>query len=1077
MKKYILSIFFCLMTVVAMSAQVIVKGTVYEAEDEPAIGASIVEKGKNLGVTTDIDGNFQIKVSSPNATLVVSYVGMETQEVALNGRTSVNVTLKTNTTALSEVVIVGYGTQKKINATGAVKTIDNSVLESRPVSNAVQGLQGAVAGLNITNDAGGALGEEMSINIRGVGSIGEGSDSSPLVLIDGMEGDLSSINPNDIANISVLKDAAAASIYGSRAPFGVILVTTKSGEKGTSVSYTGNLRIQQPVKVPNTVSGYESALMINDAYINSGGSAPFSSTILEKMKNYMNGVGAGIDYNSNAVDGWANLQDTYANTNWYDIHLKDASTAQEHNVSVSGGGDKVSYYFSGNYLDQNGIFTYANEKFKRLTVTGKINVKFNDYVSFNWTTRLINTQNKKPSALNDLFFHNLGRRATYYPVTMPDDSAAAGEYYYMSLIPSLQEGGDQIQKKLQVYNQGHLTVKPIKDQDWNIHVELSSRVENNPYTRQVNALSYTTGDGSQRYYSVFDPGPQASAGTYKYNSTTGAFIITPGAGETYYEKAHNQVNYFTTNVYTDYALTLGEKHNLKFLVGEQTEYYKTETTRVATRNVQIQSTPFLPTITGDETTMVSDKKGEWSSVGIFGRINYNYDDRYMAEVNMRGDAASRFPSNQRWGYFPSFSLGWNVANESFFTPVSEWGLHYLKLRASYGTLGNQNTTSYYPYYQQMSTNSGSLVLGGSQATVLPMYSPYSTSLTWEKIENVGAGLDFGLFKNRLTGAFDWYQRTTKDMVGPSQALAAVYGADAPKTNNAEMRVRGWEFEIAWRDRINKDWSYGISASLSDYQSVVTKYDSTDDKISGWYSGKNYGEIWGYNVVGIAKSDAEMAAYLAEHDQSSIGTKWGGGDLMYADLNGDGVVNKGSETLSDHGDLVVIGNTTPRYSYSFTLEGQWKFIDIRAYFQGIGKRDYYFENSAPFFGFGGGAYQRTLYVDHLDYFRYAGSELGANLDSYYGRLRTDANNIQVCDRFLQNAAYLRFKNLQIGFNLPDNTPLKKYVRKARLYFSAENLFTFTSLKIFDPEALSNATYGAGKAYPMYRTYSVGLELTF
>jgi TonB-linked SusC/RagA family outer membrane protein len=449
----------------------------------------------------------------------------------------------------------------------------------------------------------------------------------------------------------------------------------------------------------------------------------------------------------------------------------------------------------------------------------------------------------------------------------------------------------------------------------------------------------------------------------------------------------------------------------------------------------------------------------------------------MAEVNMRGDAASRFPSNQRWGYFPSFSLGWNVANESFFTRINEWGLHYLKVRASYGTLGNQNTTSFYPYYQQMSTNSGSLVLGGSQATVLPMYSPYSTSLTWEKIENVGAGIDFGLFKNRLTGAFDWYQRTTKDMVGPSKALAAVYGADAPKTNNAEMRVRGWEFEISWRDRINKDWSYGISASLSDYKSVVTKYDSTDDKISGWYSGKNYGEIWGYNVVGIAKSDAEMAAYLAEHDQSAIGTKWGGGDIMYADLNGDGVVNKGSETLSDHGDLVVIGNTTPRYSYSFTLEGQWKFIDIRAYFQGIGKRDYYFENSAPFFGFGGGPYQRTLYVDHLDYFRYAGSELGANLDSYYGRLRTDANNIQVCDRFLQNAAYLRFKNLQIGFNLPDNTPLKKYVRKARLYFSAENLFTFTSLRIFDPEALSNATYGAGKAYPMYRTYSVGLELTF
>ncbi len=1054
-----------------MSAQHIVKGVVYESEDEPAIGASVTEKGKKTGVSTDVDGNFQISVSSPNATLVISYIGMDTQEIALNGRTDITVMMKANQTLLDEVVIVGYGTQKKINATGSVKTIDNSVLESRPLSNAVQGLQGAVAGLNITNDNGGGLGTEMNINIRGVGSIGEGSDSSPLVLIDGMEGDLSTINPNDIENISVLKDAAAASIYGSRAPFGVILVTTKSGEKGTRVNYTGNLRIQQPIKVPTMANGYQYALMMNDAYLNSGGTAPYSSTQLQKIQAYLRGENYGVEPTTWDPNEWTANQACFGSTDWYDVHLKNTSTAQEHNLSVSGGSDKVTYYFSGNFLDQNGIFTYADEKYQRLSLTGKFNVKFNKYVSFNWTTRLITNENKKPSALNDLFYHNLGRRAAVIPVNMPDNSAAAGEYHYQSLIQALEDGGDQNQKKQQIYNQGHLTITPVKD--WNIHVELSSRIENNPYTRQFNPLYYTLPDGTQQGYLVLE-----GLSSKHVINDNGSFTVQPGIGEAYYEKAQTNNNYFATNIYTDYALTLNEKHNFKFLIGEQTEYYRTETTRSAYYNISIPSTPFLPSVVGDEGTMMSEKKSEWSSVGIFGRINYNYADRYMAEVNLRADGASRFPSDQRWGVFPSFSIGWNIAQESFFEPIAKKGLHYLKLRASYGVLGNQNTTSAYPTYQKMQSSGGSLVLGGSQATILPVFSPYSTSLTWEKIENSGVGIDWGLFNYKLSGSFDWYQRTTKDMVGPAAALAGVYGASAPKTNNAELRTRGWELELAWRDQINKDWSYGISASLSDYNSVVTKYDSPDDKISGWYQGKKYGEIWGYQALGIAQSDDEMNAHLAVADQSSIGTNWGGGDLMYADLNGDGYVNTGAGTLADHGDYKVIGNTTPRYSYSFTLETQWKFIDVRAYFQGVGKRDFFFEGSAPFFGIAK-EWQRTLYVDHLDYFRYAGSALGANYDSYYGRLRIDQNNIQVCDRFLQDASYLRFKNLQIGFSLPSNTPLAKYVRKARLYFSAENLLTWTNLRIFDPEAIGSTSgdYGAGKAYPQYRTYSFGLELTF
>lgn len=1066
MKQFIITLL-CLATSLFASAQVKVTGTVIDDFGEPAIGATVFEKGNpSVGTATDLDGNFSLNVSSLNATIVVSYVGMTTQEIKLDGRNHIEVTLAENSTALSELVVVGYGTQKKINATGAVKTIDADVLESRPLSDAVAGLQGAVAGLNITNDSGGAPGGEMNINIRGVGSIGDGSNAKPLVLIDGMEGDLATINPNDIASISVLKDAAAASIYGSRAPFGVVLVTTKSGERGTRVNYTGNVRFQTPTSIPNRVDSYTMALMCNDADINTGGSPRFSKSMLERILSYQRGE---IPYGTEAESDikWKENFASWGNTDWYDVYMKKVAVSQEHNATVTGGNDKTTYYFSGNYLGQGGIFKYADEKFQRLALTGKVNVTFNQYVKLLWTSRIISTENKKPSALNGLFYHNLGRRYATEPLYLPN-----GEYHPKSMVPAITEGGNEITKKRQFYNQANLTIEPIKD--WQIHAELNSRLEYNPYTRQFKPVSVTGPNGEPIYVQVLE------GVTPKHViRPNGTFDVYPAGAESYYEKAQTNVNYFSTNFYTDYSLQLAEKHNFKFLVGVQTESYSQNISRMASANVVMPDTPFLPSEVGGESTMISDVRGKWTSVGIFGRINYNFDDRYMLEFNLRGDGASRFPKDQRWGTFPSVSAGWNIANEKFWEPIATT-MNYFKLRASYGVLGNQNTSSFYPFYQKMTTTGGEVVLGGDQATVLPVYEPYSTFLTWEKIENAGAGVDFAFFRNRLQGSFDWYQRTTKDMVGPALSLPGVFGGNAPKTNNAELRTRGWELELSWRDNIG-DFSYGISASLSDYNTVVTKYESSTNKVRGWYAGKKYGEIWGYEVVGIAKSDKEMADYLAVHPQSAIGSKWGGGDIMYKNQDGRPEINEGDASITDHGDLVVIGNDTPRYAYSFTLEGTWKFIDFRAYFQGIGKRDYSMGTSSMFYGFGPGAWQFTPFYDHLDYFRYAGSDLGANLDPYYGRLRTDANNKQDCDRFLQDASYLRLKNLTIGFTLPEVGNVRKYIQKARLYFSAENLFTVTKLKIFDPESLTSNddvyNGGAGKAYPQYRTYSVGLELTF
>lgn len=1064
MKRFILLSLLAFVSTLSF-AQVTVKGVVYEPSGDTAIGASVIEKGKpENGTVTDIDGAFSLKVSSPNATIVVSYIGAKTQEIALQGKKEINVSLKNDDKLLDEVVVVGYGTQKKINATGSVKTIGNDVLQSRPIGNAVQGLQGAVAGLNITNDNGGGLGGEMSINIRGVGSIGDGSDSSPLILIDGIEGDLSTINPNDIENISVLKDAAAASIYGSRAPFGVILVTTKGGKKELQVNYTGNLRIAQPVKVPKMVDSYTYALMVNDSWVNSGGVAQFGKVQLDNILKYQQGLLTEATQATEDGSEWRKNQQCWGNTDWYDQYLKKATVSHEHNVSVTGGNKLVSFFASANYMGQTGLFNYANESYDRFTLNGKLNFTFNKYVKLLWNTRFINTKNDKPSALNDLFYHNLGRRSPLAPVTLPN-----GEYSAESLIPTLTNGGRQVNTKRQLYNQASLTVEPVKD--WKIHVDLSHRYENNPYTRDFLPLYQTQPNGNLTFFSVLE----GVSDKHSINVDNGNFNVQPSAGELYNEKASTHINFFTTNVYTDYVLNLGENHHFKFLLGEQSEFYRREINRDAVYWVLTEPNAKAE---GDGTTLASWKCGEWSSLGFFSRINYNYADRYMVEVNVRADGASRFPSDQRWCTFPSASVGWNIMEEPFMAPVKNAGFEYLKFRASYGVLGNQNTTSFYPYFQKMETNNGNVVLGGLQAVVLPAYAAFSNSLTWEKIENYGVGVDWGWFDNRFTGSFDWYQRTTKDMVGPAQALSAIYGTAAPKTNNAELRTRGWEFEIGWRDRIGKDFSYGISGSISDYNTIITKYDSPDNAITGWYTGKKYGDIWGYQVEGIAKSDEEMFNHLAVADQAALGSNWGGGDIMYKDVDGNGTVDQGSGTLADHGDLTLIGNSTPKYAYSFTLEAKYKWLDTRIYFQGVAKRQVYFKDSATFFGVTK-PWQRTIFTDHADYFRYADSPLGYNPDAYYARLRTDGNNIYVCDRFLQNAGYLRLKNVQIGVDLVSLCKIKKYIKKARLYVSGENLLTFTGLRIYDPEAVgsSDSEYGPGKTYPQYRTWSLGLDVTF
>lgn len=1050
-------------------------GKVSDDLNEPLIGVSVVVKGTTVGTITDIDGNFSIEVPNKKSVLVFSFMGLRTQEIPVGNNTFLNVKMKEDSQMIDEVVVVGFGTQKKENLTGAVKSVDTKVLESRPITSATSGLQGAVAGLNITNDNGGAPGQKMNINIRGAGTIGSGSTSSPLVLIDGVEGDLDLVNPNDIENISVLKDAAAASIYGSRAPFGVILVTTKGGKKGLSVTYSGNVRLNSPVNTPDPVDSYKYALFVNDACTNSGSGKNFSEDQIKKILAFQNGTSLpGEEWGTAAAPDstkWLWEDGCWGNTDWYDVYLKKHSYSQEHNLNLSGGTDKLTYYVSGRYYNQSGLYNYAEEDYNTLTLNGSFDFKVNKYITFGWNTRLINEEKNKPTVMDDLFFHQVGRSYPLVPVKVPN-----GEYNPYSMIQALQDGGQEIKKNQLLYNQLRLTIEPIKD--WKIYLDYSNRSETPNSTRQYKKIFRTNPNGTVEGQRLFGDNPT------KKVFANGGFYIIPEPGTNFYEVANGKVSYHNFNARTDYENRWG-KHYFKVLVGTQIESFYTETLRVGSSNILSDDNPFIPV--DSEDILRSHKKGKWTTVGIFTRLNYSFADRYLFEVNMRADAASRFPKNQRWGYFPSFSLGWNIAQENFFENLRDKGFDMLKLRGSYGSLGNQNTESFYPYYQEVTSGLEDYVINGSQVNVIYVPKPFAKNITWETIQTTDVGMDIAFLSNRLSASFDWYERLTKDMVGPSKALPNVFGTNSPLSNNAELRTRGWELELAWRDRINKNWSYSISASLSDYQSVVTKYDSPDGSIDEskdpkYYKGKKLGEIWGFRVKGIAQSDKEMDEWLAMHDQSSLGSDWGGGDFMYYNLDDDSSINEGAKTIYNPGDCTIIGNSTPRYQYGVRGSLTWKYLDFSMFWQGIGKRDMYI-GASTFFGMSS-LWQRSIFEDHMDYFRYADHPLGANMDSYYARphLNRDeskpGNNNYTNDHYLQNASYVRLKNVTIGYTLPQNTRLNKWVKTLRVYVSGENLLTFTKLKVFDPESigLSTATYGIGKTYPMFCTFSAGLSIT-
>ena len=1038
--------------------QAVCKGTVVDSNGEAIVGASVfaVSNGHKKGSVTDLDGNFEIDGIASGSSLTISYVGYKTQQVTWSGK-DLKVTLQESSEMLDNVVVVGYGTQKKVNLTGAVSVVSSKALDSRPVTSVAQALQGEVPGLNFSvGNSGGSLNSRMSMNIRGVGTIGEGSNAAPLVLIDGSEGDLYSISPNDIESISVLKDASSSAIYGSRAAFGVILVTTKSGKDSRmNVSYNGNVRFSTATQIPEMPNSYDFARYWNDAAANSGGNAPFKQDILDKIKNHINGTPKPGDEATTTWAGyaanepWSMYTGSWNNVNWFDEMYKSGVPSTEHNVALSGGGSKVNYYLSGAVLSQRGLIRHGKDQLKRYNFSGKITANLKDWFTVTYNTKWIREDYSRPSYMTGLFFHNIARRWPTNPVYDPN-----GHYVHGNEILQMENGGLDATQQDKLYQQLALEFRPLKG--WKI------RLEGNYNTVHY----YNHWDVLPIYY--YDPDqkliPAAWSGGY-------------AAGKSDVGDSMSRNNYYNGRFFTEYMFTLNDKHDFKFLAGLDMESNRYTSLGAARADLISPLVPSLNNATHKD-VRPSFSNTQWATMGAFGRINYAYDSRYLAEFSIRRDGSSRFIGDKTWSTFPSFALGWNIANEQFFKPLTKT-VNTLKLRATYGALGNTNIKALYPWFlsQPANASASSWLVNGQRVNISNAPGLVSPSLTWESVRSWNIGLDFGMFNNRLQGTFDYYVRTTKDMVGPAPAHPSILGVELPKENNSDMRSNGWDLEVRWRDKIGQV-GYGIKLVLSDDYQTITRFHNPNRLLSKWCEGKRMGDIYGYLVEGIAQTNEQMNEWLT-NNKPSWGSNWAAGDVMYKDLNGDKKVNSGKGTYDDMGDLTKIGNSLPRYRFGITLDANWNGFDFLIFMQGVGKRDFW-DDSPYSVGANTGMWQAAAFKDHLDYWRPAtDTNLGPNPNGFYPRplFGQGSKNFQTSDRYLQNAAYMRIKNIQLGYTLPTAIASKIGANRIRFYFSAENLATFTKMnKIFDPEA-TGGDWGPGKIYPLQRTVSFGLNLNF
>lgn len=1042
-----------------------VSGKVTDSSGLPLPGVSVVIKGTALGTVTDIDGNFTLNNVPADAGLVFSFVGMRSLQVPVSGRTQINASLEEETIGIEEVVAVGYGTQKKVNLTGAVEQVTSEVFENRSVSNVTQALQGVVPNLNISL-ADGKPTRSSNFNVRGKTSIGQGG--SALVLIDGVEGNPALLNPNDIASVSVLKDAASAAIYGARGSFGVVLITTKTPAKGkTTVSYTGSFSVQKPVAMPDNVTdGYIYAERFREAYNawNNYSSLPskinksqlYSDAWLQTFKERKE---QGI---TEEVVTEANGKYTYyGNTDWYDVLYRDQSLAHDHNIMISGGNEKADFYVSGRFYDYNGLFQFNSDTYQTMNLRAKGSLQVYDWL------RLTNNME-----FSDMTYHNpinVGEGGSIWrniadeghptsPIFNPDGSLTMSAAYTVGDFIYGKNGIDTNKRVLK--NTTGFTAS-FFDNRLRVNGDFTFRnYDNNDVQKRV-PVPYSTQQGITTWLSE------------KYND---------------YKKSVRNTLYTATNLYAEYENTFADAHYFKGMAGYNYETSKYESAYVQRNGLLLEDAESLNLALGESITTSAGYE-KWRIVGAFFRLNYGFKDRYLLEFNGRYDGSSKFPVDQEYAFFPSVSAGWRLSEEPFWN-INNNFISDIKLRGSYGSLGNGNVDPY-SYLELLEINTSGRVISGAlnKYTSAPQVIP--ESLTWETATTLDFGLDFGMFDSRLRFSGDYYIRKTIDMYTVGMTLPDVFGADSPKGNYADMTTRGYELSLTWQDKFNlanKPFSYEVRATLHDYTSEIDRYNNSTRSLLDYYEGMTVGEIWGYKTDGLFQSQEEITGYVNTIIKSSANGTVYPGDLKFVDNNKSGQIDKGDETVDKPGDKVILGNTEPRYIYSFTVDADWKGIFLSAFFQGVGRQHWFPDKESGFWG----QYNRPY--NNLPAWHLNNYWTENNRDAYLPRYAGYNSSVgyggsnAISDRYLQNIAYIRLKNIQLGYTLPKNLVSKMRMQNARIYVTGENLwswsplyrhtrdFDVTNTAGSDPD-LTSGTSGDNYSYPLMKSVSLGLSLTF
>lgn len=1063
-RKFIFSIFITILSVWGLYAQsnLTVTGTVVDADNAPLIGVNVIVKGNSsLGASTDFDGQFELQNVASDAVLIVSYIGYETQEVAVDGRSNITVTMATNSQALEEVVVVGYGTQKKVNLTGAVSSVTSEALQNRPIPSVGQGLQGLIPNLNISIRNGDPT-RSADFNIRGYESINGGS---PLILVDGVPMDIERINPNDIASVNVLKDASAAAVYGARAAFGVILIETKKGKSGkVNIQLSTELSAAKPIfHIDPVTDPYTFVQARNAASMRTNGAPSFSEEFVADVKAYSDGTGPAWGVRDGVLQ-------FYGYNNYQDQVITDYAPQQKYDLSISGGSDNASYYVSLGALNKDGYLKNKekNEMFQRYNVLMKADFKVNNWLSLDEKIVFNKQDSDKPHFYNwDVNINTVARVSPILPITFPDldyyvtpgDRDQYEQYIGMhfaslNFLPYLEQGGRETFVKNDTWLSQGVTIDPLPG--LKIRGEFSYNIYNRTYQDVASKIEVLE----------------------NADLVSGLIVGNGFSGSDYINNVSNYNTYYVLNTFAEYTLDQFSDHYLKGMVGFNQEYGYNSFSRSQANSLITPLITDLNSTTGAQQTFGG--KSHVALRGVFYRLNYIYKDKYLLEANGRYDGTSRFPKESRFGFFPSFSAGWRISEEGFMEGTRGF-LDNLKLRASYGELGNQtirngNTELYYPYISTLGIGTSPYMMtGGSRTPYVSAAGLVSPSLTWETVVSKNIGIDITVLNQKLDFNFDLYTRETVDMLTDVE-YPSILGTSAPKANAADLKTTGWEAALTWRERITNDLNIRLTASLSDWQTEITKYDNPTGALSEYYVGQKIGEIWGYETVGIFQTEEEVNS---APDQSKIGNNWRPGDIRYADLNGDGEISQGNETLSDPGDRRIIGNSTPRYSFGINFDVNYKNWSLATFFQGIGKRDYWpsDNNWTPFFPFNAG---------HVENYFITDTWREDNRDAYFPAAHFSTNtkqNLERQTRYLQDASYIRLKNLTLSYNFDPALMTKIGIGGVRLYVAGMNLWEASKIrKPLDPEnlhqnILSGENFNGAVEYPIQRIFSFGANITF